>query len=133
MSTYDVENQWGGNSAPWHPGGTWQLGARSEQNVVAIDVKSNDNGQTLQGTMTYAGEGPIGFKANQIGPNKYNVENQWGGNTAPWRPGGTWVIGGRSDQHVIQLNVTSNNNGSTLDGSMTYNGEGAIGFKGIIK
>jgi len=62
LNLYEVENQWGGSSAPWHPGGTWAIGSRPDQHVVAVDVKSQDAGETLTGTMTYAGEGPIGFK-----------------------------------------------------------------------
>ncbi|MCL2934155.1 MAG: GDYXXLXY domain-containing protein [Trichodesmium sp. MAG_R03] len=79
---YKVENQWGGYSAPWHPGGDWVIGGRSNQNVVAIDVKSDDGGETLNGTMTYIGEGPIGFRATRTGKNNnYTVENQWGGSS----------------------------------------------------
>ncbi len=132
MATYAVQNQWGGSDAPWHPGGNWVLGARSNQNVVAINVTSNDGGQTLNGTMTYANEGPIGFKGRRTGGNNYTVENQWGGSDAPWHPGGDWVIGGRTEQQVIQLNVTSNDGGSTLNGTNTYGGEGPIGFKGKL-
>ncbi|MEH2233974.1 MAG: lectin ESA-2 [Nostoc sp.] len=126
---YSVENQWGGSSAPWNPGGTWVLGSRANQNVVAIDVTSNDGGKTLTGTITYSGEGPIGFKGNIIGSNNYTVENQWGGNTAPWNPGGTWIIGARVGQNVVALNVTSNDGGKTLTGTTTYSGEGPIGFR----
>ncbi|WP_414514364.1 hypothetical protein [Nostoc sp. PCC 9305] len=32
----------------------------------AIDITSNDDGKTLTGTITYAGEGPIGFRSHQI-------------------------------------------------------------------
>ena len=70
MSKYAVANQWGGSSAPWHPGGTWVLGARDNQNVVAIEIKSGDGGKSFTGTMTYAGEGPIGFKAQRTGQNR---------------------------------------------------------------
>ena len=84
MSLYQVENQWGGAAAPWHQGGTWILGARSGQNAVAIDIQSPDGGETFQGTMTYAGEGPIGFRATRRTANDYAVENQWGGSGAPW-------------------------------------------------
>jgi len=132
MSLYQVENQWGGASAPWHQGGKWILGARSGQNVVAIDIQSPDGGETLQGTMTYAGEGPIGFRATRKGANNYAVENQWGGSSAPWHPGGQWVIGYRSDQNVVALNVKSEDGGNTLNGTMTYAGEGPIGFKSAI-
>jgi hypothetical protein len=132
MANYEVENQWGGTSAPWHPGGTWTLGARNNQNVVAISISSQDGGKTLTGTMTYSGEGPIGFRAKLISKNTYTVENQWGGDSAPWHPGGTWVIGARDEQRVVQLNVSSSDNGTTLNGDMTYDGEGPIGFKAVL-
>lgn len=130
MSIYQVENQWGGNTAPWHQGGKWILGARPEQNVVAIDIQSQDGGETFHGTMTYAGEGPIGFRATRNGANNYKVENQWGGSSAPWHYGGEWVIGFRTGQNVVALNVKSENDGNTLAGTMTYAGEGPIGFRG---
>ncbi|MFB2768344.1 lectin ESA-2 [Pelatocladus sp. BLCC-F211] len=130
MTLYQVQNQWGGSSAPWNEGGKWVIGARSNQNIVAMDVKSDDGGQTLNGTITYQGEGPIGFRATRLGSNNYTVENQWGGSSAPWNPGGTWVIGYRANQNVVAINVQSNDGGQTLNGSMTYKGEGPIGFKG---
>jgi lectin domain-containing protein len=37
------------------------MGTRSGQNPVALNVTSSDDGKTLTGAMTYAGEGPIGF------------------------------------------------------------------------
>jgi hypothetical protein len=131
-TSYQVENQWGGSSAPWHEGGTWVIGDRSNQNVVAIDIQSSDGGQTLNGTMTYMSEGPIGFRATRTDANSYTVENQWGGSSAPWHAGGTWVIGGRSVQRVIALKLDSTDGGKTLNGVMTYNSEGSIGFRGTL-
>ncbi|KVD70613.1 lectin ESA-2 [Burkholderia sp. ABCPW 14] len=128
-NTYAVENQWGGSSAPWHPGGTWIIGCRVNQNVVALDIESGDQGATLAGTMTYAGEGPIGFKSQQADGGVYAVENQWGGSSAPWHNGGVWVIGAR-DQAVVAVSIGSTDSGKTLNGNMTYAGEGPIGFKG---
>lgn len=128
-NNYAVENQWGGDNAPWHPGGTFVLGHRADQNVVAIDVKSSDEGATLTGTMTYGGEGPIGFKATQTEGAVYSVQNQWGGSTAPWHIGGTWVLGARTSQPVVALEIGSPDGGATLTGTMTYSGEGPIGFK----
>ncbi len=132
MTLYQVENQWGGSSAPWHEGGTWAIGCRSNQNVVAIDVKSVDGGQTLNGTMTYAGEGPIGFRANRSSDNNYTVENQWGGDAAPWHSGGKCILGSRTNQNVVELNLKSDDGGKTLNGTLTYAGEGPIGFKGTM-
>lgn len=130
MTTYNVQNQWGGSDAPWNDGGIWVLGARSNQDVVEIEINSDDGGQTLYGTMTYSGEGPIGFRAKQFGENQYGVENQWGGDSAPWNDGGTWVIGARSNQNVVALAISSGDGGQTLSGTMTYSGEGPIGFYG---
>ncbi len=129
-NNYAVENQWGGDSAPWHPGGTFMLGYRVDQNVIAIDVASSDDGATLTGTMTYDGEGPIGFKAVQAEGAAYSVENQWGGDSAPWHVGGMWAMGTRDGQRVVALEISSSDDGETLTGTMTYSGEGPIGFKG---
>ena len=131
-NTYVVENQWGGAFAPWNPGGTWLLGGRVNQNVVAINISSADNGDNFTGTMTYAGEGPISFKSEGIDGGVYDVENQWGGPSAPWNDGGVWIIGGRSGQSVIALNISSSDNGTTLNGTMAYAGEGAIGFRASL-
>ena len=126
---HHVQNQWGGSSAPWNEGGMWVLGCRSGQNIVALDIKSANSGKTLTGTLKYAGEGPIGFRGTLTQNNTYVVENQWGGPAAPWHPGGTWIIGCRADQNVVAVNVESGDNGASLVGSMTYNGEGQIAFK----
>ncbi|MEZ5447790.1 MAG: hypothetical protein R3E89_01755 [Thiolinea sp.] len=95
-------------------------------NVVAINVNSADGGKTLGGTMTYSSEGPIGFKgALRDGGNSgsnYSVENQWGGDSAPWNPGGNWVIGARGNQLVVGLDVKSDDNGASLNGTNTYAG-----------
>ena len=83
---HHVQNQWGGQSAAWNEGGMWVIGCRSGQNVVALNINSADGGKTFTGSMKYAGEGPIGFKATLSQNNTYVVENQWGGNSAPWHP-----------------------------------------------
>lgn len=129
MTLYTVENQWGGSSAPWNNGGLWVIGARGKQYVVALDAKSDDKGKTLNGTMTYEGEGPIGFRATRNGANNYTVENQWGGDKAPWHKGGEFVLGYRADQNMVALDIKSDDGGETLNGTMTYDGEGPIGFK----
>jgi hypothetical protein len=131
-NTYTVQNQWGGTSAPWHPGGTWIIGCRGGQGVVAVNVTSGDGGITLNGTMTYAGEGPIGFRSAPADGGVYTVQNQWGGAAAPWNQGGTWVIGCRAGQNVVAINVSSNDGGKTLNGTMTYQNEGPIGFTGLL-
>lgn len=63
----------------------------------------------------------------------YMATNQWGGPDAPWQNGGYWVIGGRSEQKVIALDVSSSDDGDSLFGSMTYDNEGPINFAGFLK
>ena len=128
MSVFQVENQWGGTSEPWHQGNTWIIGGRKDQAVVAVDIKSKDNGRTFTGTMTYKGEGKISLKAEHKYANVYDVKVQWGGSSEPWHEDGSWIIGGRNNQRCIQLNVTASND-NNLSGDMTYEGEGPIGFK----
>ncbi len=130
--SYSVENQWGGKRAAWNPGGTFVLGTRKDQKPIAFDIMSNNDGKTFTGTMTYYGEGPIGFKATQVGGNVYKVENQWGGKNAAWNPAGQFVIGCRVNQRVVAMKVTSTDNGDHFTGEMTYAGEGPIGFKAVL-
>ena len=94
--------------------------------VVALDVSSPDGGRSLTGTMTYAGEGPIGFRGTRTMANTYSVVNQWGGDHAPWHPGGDWVLGCRGKQGVVA--ITAKGDGHGLHGTMTYAGEGKIGL-----
>ncbi|NHZ89904.1 lectin ESA-2 [Massilia sp. CCM 8733] len=129
---FAVENQWGGSSAPWHQGGAWVIGGR-DQGVAAVQISSADNGKTLTGSMSYVGEGPIGFRATAVVGNNYVVENQWGGNSAPWSAGGVWLIGARGGQNVTALNITSSDGGNSFNGSMAYSGEGEIGFRSTIQ
>ncbi len=131
MAIYSVKNQWGGPNKPWHDGGIWILGCRTDQKVIQINITSEDHGKTFTGEMVYEGEGTIGIKATQIGGNNYQVENQWGGSEAEWHPGGNWIIGGRDNQTVVELHV-SNINSNNLIGSMTYDGEGPIAFEGAV-
>jgi len=129
MAVYTIQNQWGGNSAPWHEGGVFNIGNRDGQLPIALQVKSGDGGKTFTGTMTYAGEGPIGVKGALSDGTTFNATNQWGGSSAPWHQGGQWVLGCRPNQSIVALDVTSPDQGKTLLGTMTYFGEGPIGFK----
>ncbi|MBL8992004.1 MAG: hypothetical protein JNM63_01605, partial [Spirochaetia bacterium] len=59
---YRVESQWGGDSAKWNAEGTWKIGGRDKQSVVAINFSSKTKGSDWEGTLTYSGEGPIDLK-----------------------------------------------------------------------
>ena len=131
MANYKIENQWGGSQAAWNAAGTWILGSRPAQYVTEIKISSKDGGKTFNGTMNYNGEGPIGFRAKHTSGNNYIVENQWGGAQAPWNPGGSWIIGDRDNQRVIDLSLKISS-GKNLQGTMTYNNESPIGTKSTI-
>jgi hypothetical protein len=60
---YKAQVQWGAESSPWVDQGSWVVGGRKDQSVIALQIKSADGGKTLTGTTTYAGEQPIAFKA----------------------------------------------------------------------
>lgn len=55
--------QWGGDDAAWNADGVWTLGGMKAEPLVKIDVASADEGMTLVGTATFAGEGPVAIKA----------------------------------------------------------------------
>ena len=126
---YATQVQWGGASKPWHANGTLAIGARDNQPAVAVDINSDDGGNTFTGSMTYKDEGPIGFRATRFNGNAYSTEVQWGGSSKPWHANGVWVIGGRDNQRAVKLGIESSDNGKTFSGTMTYSGEGPIGFK----
>lgn len=124
-NAYRVEFNAGGDESPWEDHGVWVIGGRLDQRVVALDIASSDDGQSLGGTVTYAGEGPIAFRATATEQNVYLVEVHWGGADAPWNPQGTWVLGSNADQGLTALNLVSEDEGNTLDGTMSY-GEGTL-------
>lgn len=129
MNTYFVEDRSAGSNTAWHDAGLFLLGSRTGQNVVALDFKSPDAGETLRGSITYTGEGPIGFEARAASGLAYNGQNQWGGPKAPWHQGGQWAIGGRPGQDVLSIDVESGDGGRTLAGTVAYTSEGPVGFK----
>ena len=49
MAIYAIQNQWGGNDAPWHDRGIFVMGYLLAEKLIKIDVSSTDNGQTLNG------------------------------------------------------------------------------------
>lgn len=130
---YRVSVQWGGYAAPWHGEGFWRLGDRSEQGLIHVVAERQGPGNDLVGTATYAGEGPIGFRARWLGGNDYQAEYQWGGLMQPWNTGGVWRLGGRNSQRIGAIDVRSSDLGATLEGTVTYVGEGPIGFRGASR
>lgn len=132
FNAHHVENHWGDASEPWQKGGSWTLGGRLEQKAVRFEIRSSDEGETLAGTMTYANEGPVEFRARRVRQNTYRVENHWGDPSEPWHEAGTWTIGGRANQNVVALDLQSADGGKSLVGTVTYQGEGPIDFRSVM-
>lgn len=127
-NNYAVQESWG-YSGVWHNDGTWTIGGRTTQRVVSLTFSSSDNGNSLLGTMNYAGEGPILFKAvkQPYTVNVYRVYNQWGSSSLV--QGGTWVLGNRPGQNIVKASITSSDGGNNFKGTINYAGEGPISFK----
>lgn len=141
MAKYVVENQWGGTHAPWFPAGEWVLGNRDGQNLIRIDVSSNDGGKTLIGYVIYENESHKDFKATWISDNSYEAYTRKsyfsdGEYHVIWEPEGTFVIGHRENQRVVMLRLNSNDGGDTFFESkgVTYDREDSpLGFNATIK
>jgi hypothetical protein len=131
-NAHATENSWGGSGG--HNGGVWVIGCRDSQHVISVKADSKNNGANLDGEMTYSEEVHIGLKATLRGQNSgnnYNTENSWSGSGG--HNGGKWVVGTRGDkQGVIQLDISSKDDGKTFSGKMTYNSEGPIGVIGTM-
>jgi hypothetical protein len=123
--------QWGGDMAPWHNEGTWRLGDRPNQALIEVIAERQGTSNDLVSTATYAGEGPIGFRARWLGGNASQAEYQWGGTKQPWTQGGVWGIGGRDSQRIDAIDVRSPDLGRTFVGQAAYIGEGQLGFRAV--
>ena len=55
-----------GNGA-WHDNGVWVIGTSEDQRAIGVQIQSTTGGESFTGTMKYAGEGPIGFRADRAG------------------------------------------------------------------
>ena len=120
MNTYHVENQWGAIARPGTMRACSSLVPATDKTPSPSTSSQRTAGTSFTGTMTYAGEGPIGFLGQPRRRPGLQRQNQWGGKSAPWHEGGQWVLGCRAKQAVVGVNVMSNDGGKSLAGRMTY-------------
>ncbi|PVX28682.1 lectin OAA family protein [Sphingomonas pokkalii] len=133
MTVYAIQNRWGGDGAPWHEGGIFNIGNRPDQKPIALKIESGDGGTSFSGTMTYQGEDPISVRATLVTTNCYRVENHWGGEGAPWHEAGLFLLGSRNGQNAVYFDLKSDDGGDTLNGTMRYQREGDISVKGAVQ
>ena len=118
------------SSGPIHFDGKWMIGSRVYERVLKLKASSADGGNTLMGKVTFEGSGATGFKGVRYGDSRYTVSIQFytqryvESGTILWVQEGDWIIGGRHDQPVVDIDISGN--GYSFTGSMTYLGEGPI-------
>ena len=127
MATYAMQYQWGGNNEPWHPGGNWVIDGDP---ILSLNVTSSDNGQNLTGVLQQTGEGGVDAQASLCAGDNYTAQVQWGGSHAQWNPAGTWSFAGNQ---ILNVNVTSTNNGSAIGGSAQFTGIGPYAVQGTLQ
>lgn len=128
---YHVQNQWGDLSAPWHEGGIFKIGNRSRQAVIALNLQSPDDGNTLIGSVTYEGEAPVALVALRLRQNIYSVEvgaGEASNKQLVWD--GEWQLGFRSSQSVVAMAVQADEEG-LLVGTISYSGEYPVRFRAV--
>ncbi|WP_412061793.1 hypothetical protein [Rubrivirga sp. IMCC45206] len=121
-NTYEVEAQIGGEDGPWQPAGTWLLGARVEHHVVALDLTSEDGGETLAGTCRYEDEPQFTVRCQTADGGVYAVTSD--DNETPT----CWVIG--RDRPLQSLVCRSDDDGLSLLGSCDIGGT-VLGFRAV--
>jgi phospholipase C len=130
---YQVQIQRGGS---WQEDGMWAIGRRFDSDktdvINQIYITSNDGGQTLNGNFrdTVPDELSVSVsrcQATHSSGNYYTVVETAAQSSRKF----TWVLGSRTDKHVIAIDVESRDGGKTLNGTITYQGEEPIGFKGV--
>lgn len=63
----------------------------------------------------------------------YHIQNQWGSNNPPWHDRGIFVMGDQSAKNLSSLNLSSNDNGHTLSGTIAYEGGSHLHFLATAK
>lgn len=130
-NSYRVWQQWNDKSAPWHDGGIFQFNGRQAKPVAALKLDSPDNGKTLTGRVTFAGETPLDFTARRLSQNRYTVSFTRKDAANPPPADHEWLIGARQSQNVVALKAKSDDGGQTLHGKIRYQEEGPIRFRAV--
>ncbi|MEM7010005.1 MAG: hypothetical protein AAF585_00855 [Verrucomicrobiota bacterium] len=143
-NVYRVTQREGGFLGAWDPAGTWVIGDCVGNQISNLDLKFDDELQTLAGTISYSQGGQMGFRVagNEFENPGYEtsaVDAQWRTfriqqrqqfSELPWEDVGEWVIGGLSTARLVQLEVYTDNPEGHLQGSLCYNQQATINFRG---
>lgn len=134
-NTYYV---WGKEREKWVDFGIFELSGYSEP-IVALNIDLTKENDGLEGTISYKGKAPVTLKAKRE-QNRYSIEMQPQNTTNESQPDNEtdetqliieWTLGGRNDRNIININVSSPDNGHTFNGTISYEHESPIEFKGL--
>ncbi|MBI3233216.1 MAG: hypothetical protein HYZ42_04130 [Bacteroidetes bacterium] len=59
----------------------------------------------------------------------YKVEQNTGGLNDTWHPGGEWKLGTHPKQNLNMIDISSEDEGKTLSGTISYKDEYPINFR----
>ena len=131
---YRFQYKQGDKLAPWHNAGVFKIGDPAMEPIKALNITSSDGGETLDLTVTYDGEDnpseSPNFIANHRQQNFYDVDELRDAGTEDSNEIGQWCFGARESQKIVQMNITSSDNGHTFKGKMTYQGEVGVDIIG---
>lgn len=122
MAAYFVMNQTG-KAKSWQQVGMWLIGSNDHRRVIDLHLSSQDHGNTLEGTITYEGDPPVILRAEATYGNVYRVSRCLSKVSEEVTFSGTWMIGKRGNQRLVQVDISSPDRGESLMGTLCYDGE----------
>ena len=105
----------------------------SGESVLAFTFDSEDEGETLSGTVTYVEGKPITFKATRIRQNWYDVEIEVDPSASKWDSVNQWQLGTREDKNIEAMDITYSDKEGAFTGTITYVGEEPNQLAGTIE
>ena len=126
----------------WRQESNWFLGGRPGyvEKLTIVRAKDKNNKSVLTGKVLYHSEiRERDFYAEQFRPPTGIDYRFWTARTMFDTPNfeeqalmpedGVWIIGGRTNQYVNNVNLFSKDGGLSLEGTITYAGEGPLEFR----
>ena len=128
----------------WIQETNWELGGKgNDQRVVMLNVAQVVDKwgyRVLTGKMQYSGESKQrDFNGRQFPDDVVTDRRRWMVNTGFDTPDvndqfymdfdGRWIMGGRTTQRLVMLNLFSIDNGLSMYGTISYDNEGPLEFR----
>ncbi|MBG87353.1 MAG: hypothetical protein CMO80_10690 [Verrucomicrobiales bacterium] len=121
--TFRIEKKQFFQDVPWEAAGEWVIGGLNTARVVQLEVDTDSPEGHLLGSVCYDKLPTINFRGERIAPNSYQVDHQWGGETAKWYLCETWTLGSGPDKHLLSLGLFSQDSGRSMHGQLQYTGD----------